>query len=170
MSYSYIKNVFPKYESSTINTEKLYNNLNLSTQTTQPIKNDVLAFDETEFSKFKKELINKTEEYQLTQTKLPIIEKFTQSIQPQPTSIQPHPTSIQSQPTSIQDLEHIHKYQNTCNNNLNHVMNCNKCRTIIIKQLNINNDRLRNEELMELFSYIIFSIFILLLIDFIKKI
>lgn len=150
MSYSYIKNVFPQYESSIINTQKLYNNLNYNTNSDQT--KNILAYDENEFSKFKKDLINKPEEYQLPQTK--IIEKMTNE---EPEHQETHgQNQIQS--------------KSQCDGNLNHIMKCGRCKNIIIKQLNINNDRIRNEELLELVSYIIFSIFILLLVDFIKKI
>lgn len=151
MSYSYIKNVFPQYESSIINTQKLYNNLNYNTNYNET--KNILAYDENEFSKFKKDLINKSEEYQLPQTK--IIEKMTNE---EPKHQEPH------------NQNHQIQSKNQCDGNLNHIMNCVRCKNIITKQLNINNDRIRNEELLELVSYIIFSIFILLLVDFIKKI
>lgn len=165
-----LKNVFPKFESSTINIDKLYNNLSTSTfENEKKITQKVSAFDTNEFSKFQKDL-DSLNDYQITQTKLPI-ENFTQE---NPTQL---PTQLltQNQITPIPQPQQLpqqnhNQHQMICNNNLSHVMNCSKCRTIIIKQLNIHNDRLRNEELLELFSYIVFSIFILMLVDFIKKI
>jgi hypothetical protein len=56
-----------------------------------------------------------------------------------------------------------------CDNYIRHVLGCHKCRSIITKQWNIDNDRIRNEEIMELVTYIIFGIFILLLIDILKS-
>jgi hypothetical protein len=46
-----------------------------------------------------------------------------------------------------------------------HVLECTSCKELLMKQFNIENDRIRNEEIMELISYLIFSLFILLLID-----
>jgi len=56
-----------------------------------------------------------------------------------------------------------------CDQYIKHILECSKCKTIAIKQLGIDNDRFRNEEMMELASYIIFGLFILLLIDSLKS-
>ena len=56
-----------------------------------------------------------------------------------------------------------------CDQYIKHVLECSKCKAIAIKQLRIDNDRFRNEEMMELASYIIFGLFILLLIDSLKS-
>lgn len=50
-----------------------------------------------------------------------------------------------------------------------HILECSKCKNIIIKQFGIESDKIRNEEIMELISYFIFALFILLLIDSLKK-
>jgi hypothetical protein len=56
-----------------------------------------------------------------------------------------------------------------CDQYIKHILECSKCKAIATKQLGIENDRFRNEEMMELASYIIFGLFILLLIDSIKS-
>jgi hypothetical protein len=56
-----------------------------------------------------------------------------------------------------------------CESHVSHVLNCPRCKGIISRQLNLDNDRIRNEEFMELFSYIVFGVFILLLIESIKN-
>jgi len=56
-----------------------------------------------------------------------------------------------------------------CNLYTKHVLDCNKCKGMILKQFNIENDRIRNEEILELISYIMFGILILLIIDYIKR-
>lgn len=56
-----------------------------------------------------------------------------------------------------------------CDQYIKHVLECSKCKAIAIKQLGVDNDRFRNEEMMELASYIIFGLFILLLIDSLKS-
>ena len=50
-----------------------------------------------------------------------------------------------------------------------HVLECPTCKEILLKQFNIESDRIRNEEIMELVSFMIFGLFILLLIDTYKK-
>jgi hypothetical protein len=56
-----------------------------------------------------------------------------------------------------------------CDIYIKHILECSKCKNIAIKQLGIENDKIRNEEIMEVISYFIFALFILLLIDSFKK-
>ena len=56
-----------------------------------------------------------------------------------------------------------------CNLYMKHIMECNKCRNMIVKQWNLDNDRIRNEEIMEIITYIIFGIVLLLLFETIKN-
>ena len=56
-----------------------------------------------------------------------------------------------------------------CDSYVKHILECSRCKSIAIKQLGIENDRIRNEEIMEVISYIIFGLFILLLIDSLKE-
>lgn len=56
-----------------------------------------------------------------------------------------------------------------CDQYIKHVLECSKCKAIAIKQLGVESDRFRNEEMMEVASYIIFGLFILLLIDSLKS-
>lgn len=46
-----------------------------------------------------------------------------------------------------------------------HILSCASCKQVLIKQFNIDNDRIKNEEIMELISFIMFGIFILILLD-----
>ena len=62
-----------------------------------------------------------------------------------------------------------YKIETGCENYMKHLLECNKCKMIAMKQLSIDNERFRNEEIMEIISYIIFAIFILLLIDNLKN-
>jgi hypothetical protein len=50
-------------------------------------------------------------------------------------------------------------------NYIKHILKCEQCKELLLKQFNIESDRIRNEEIMELISFIIFGIFILLLLD-----
>ena len=67
------------------------------------------------------------------------------------------------------EIEKFEDEQPTCDFYMKHVLSCHSCRSIIMKQLNMDNDRIRNEEIMELVTYIVFGIFILLLIDILKN-
>lgn len=52
---------------------------------------------------------------------------------------------------------------------VNHVLQCEECRKIVTKQLNLDIDKVKMDEWMELFSYILFGVFILLLLDSFKN-
>ena len=52
-----------------------------------------------------------------------------------------------------------------CDRYVKHVIECNKCKMMAMKTFGIETDRIRNEEIMELISYILFGLFILMLID-----
>jgi len=56
-----------------------------------------------------------------------------------------------------------------CELYVKHILECNKCKSVAMKQLGIESDRIRNEEIMEVVSYIVFGLFILLLIDSLKS-
>ena len=46
-----------------------------------------------------------------------------------------------------------------------HILECGPCKELLMKQFGLENERIRNEEIMELISYLIFGLFILLLLD-----
>ena len=46
-----------------------------------------------------------------------------------------------------------------------HVLECSICKDMVLKQLNIESDRLFKEEILEILSYIVFAFFILMLLD-----
>ena len=48
---------------------------------------------------------------------------------------------------------------------INHILKCQSCKEIIMKQLNIESKQEFYEEILELISFIVFGIFILLLLD-----
>jgi hypothetical protein len=56
-----------------------------------------------------------------------------------------------------------------CDLYVKHILECNKCKSVAMKQLGIESDKVRNEEIMEVVSYIVFGLFILLLIDSLKS-
>lgn len=56
-----------------------------------------------------------------------------------------------------------------CEKYITHILECVPCRGMITKQLQLDIDRSKNEEIMEVISYMIFGIFMLLLLDAIKR-
>jgi len=50
-----------------------------------------------------------------------------------------------------------------------HILECNQCKEVLLKQFNIETDRIRNQEILELITFLIFGLFILLLLDGLKK-
>lgn len=52
---------------------------------------------------------------------------------------------------------------------IKHVLECNECRETLLKQFNIETDRIRNEQILELIAFLVFGLFILLLLDKLKK-
>lgn len=46
-----------------------------------------------------------------------------------------------------------------------HVIECQICKDMVLKQLNVESDRLFKEEILEILSYIVFAFFILMLLD-----
>jgi hypothetical protein len=59
--------------------------------------------------------------------------------------------------TSLSDTDH--------KSYINHILQCQSCKEIIMKQLNIEARQQFYEEILELISFIVFGIFILLLLD-----
>lgn len=159
MSYSYLTNVFPEYESSAVYDSRVYptsvitdstaaappslapslNQIEVDTKTAIP-----LSYDEQEYMTFAKSLLNDTKKGRN-------IETFEEVAQEKPTS--PQQTNCKVD----------------CDSHINHVIGCTKCTQTLLKQFNIESERLRNEEFMELFSYMIFGVFMLLLMDRLRK-
>lgn len=142
MSYSYIKNVFPNFNSSKSLNDNVYNKLKSSNLT---LNNDTNDFQSD--LNFIPSTIN--------------LEKFNEI----ETFVSPGPAPNQNViKTQIPTNCEVHN----CEDYIKHVLSCSKCQGIMRKQLNTDNERLRNEELMELFSYILLGIFVLLFIDNIR--
>lgn len=59
--------------------------------------------------------------------------------------------------------------QSEHDNAINHILECNQCRSILLKQFNIETERIQHNEILELIMNIIYGFFILLLIELIKQ-
>lgn len=199
MSYSYIKSVFPNFETSKMYDQNVYNSLKPSEQKIPANYSLPSAYDEDDINRFAKNLINEKPKIEETQTKL--IETYDNvgySYTPlktvprdnlkyynQPSPVEylknvPKEFQLMDKPKIEQNvnIEHFEGQQTkvvqqsdsfSCEGYLKHTLECAKCKGILMKQFNLESDRLRNEELMEVASYMIFGLFILLLIDNLSK-
>jgi hypothetical protein len=96
-------------------------------------------------------------------------------IQQQQQQQQPQQQQVQKQiqVKNVEGFEGVTDVKNRCldmecDQYIKHILECSKCKSTAMKQLGIESDRFRNEEMMEVASYIIFGLFILLLIDSLK--
>ena len=165
MSYSYIKSVFPNFEASANYNEKLYNSLDFGILP-KFVKSNIKVSDadsfkpyngESNLTNFAKGILKESKDIEMPQTKL--LENLNQ-IKSNDSS-EPKSNELEKFEGECKDLD--------CNAYIKHVMGCNKCKELFKKQLNLNNDEYDKQEIMELASYIIFGIFIILLIDYIQK-
>jgi len=175
MSYSYVKTVFPNFNYSNVYDTKLYDDLNKNNAPKQlniephDTLRDIYYIDT---QKQKENIV-------LPET---TIETFQNNQKfyniPLPTENVPLPTknisllkeNVTLPTKNINHIEHFEKdLQNSSQSSHNdytaHVLDCSSCKELLLKQFNIESDRIRNEEIMELISFIIFGIFILLLLD-----
>lgn len=173
MSYSYLKNVFPKFEDST----KVYND-SLYTQDSKCESNIPIPESIANENQY---LIKKTEKNDIVLPKNTLLESFNPETELAPVNIL-NEKKISSDNLKFYNLPYtpntnknlIEKFESTTNSKLDcdlyvkHINECNKCRSIVLKQFGIETDRIKNEEIMEIISYIIFGLFVLLLIDYLK--
>lgn len=199
MSYSYIKSVFPNFENSNaVYDEKLYitestgSSLNLSNMiennlsdfsktlpnNTNTKNNEIILPQEKLIEKYKN--INSFQIESMTNTNneyaeiKPIQSTEQNNLKYYNIESPIDPTLENKNLINKQDVKEKHfleKFESTMNCDLytKHIFECNKCKTIVMKQFGIVTDRIRNEEIMELISYILFGLFILMLIDYIKN-
>ena len=74
-------------------------------------------------------------------------------------------------PTNYNELDlHKESFSEHNSDNLHevhttHILECQECKQVLLKQFNIETERIRNEEILELIIFLIFGLFILLLLD-----
>lgn len=158
MTYSYIKSVFPNYQMS--KDPPVYNNISLA----QPAANtqfNVQGFENGSmhgFSVSKQRIQNDFKEL-FTNNNEVVSNKVTEQMPP--------PEFIRQLPRQLES-ETVIDSQSDCQRNMSHILRCDKCMMIVKKQLNLEYEKARNEEIMELVSYVLFGIFILMLIENLK--
>ena len=162
MSYSYIKSVFPNFENSNkVYDETLYTNINSSLYN----EVNVQQVKPLEYNKENNKENNRGESFILPSDKL--LENLTNVDQDNTVTFQSQ-YSEQQTPT-ISQTRFVESQEFDCDTHVKHILDCKQCRMLAIKHLSIESDKYRNEEMMELASYVIFGMFILLLIDSLKK-
>lgn len=162
MSYSYVKTVFPDFKYSNVYDTKLYENLNVSQRDTklfEPADLDInKSYSNIEILELPKELPienSKIETFQDNQ-------KFFTP--PLPNNIPIDNNIIKKERFDGETKSQGHHTEYTT-----HILECSPCKELLMKQFGLENERIRNEEIMELISYLIFGLFILLLIDTYSK-
>jgi hypothetical protein len=179
MSYSYIKSVFPNYETSNAYDEQVYNSvtspdltltLNPKEGTTSKLPAPLSAYDDVAMQGFAKTLL--ASEISAPETKL--LEQYNNVQQSPPSKDNLRYYNLPIPQQYLQRSKESFENQTPdctvdCDAHVKHVLGCSKCRPMIMKQLNIESDKIRNEEVMELISYIAFGIFMLILIDNLRR-
>lgn len=204
MSYSYIKSVFPNFETSKVYDQNMFNSLYQSKNKTSTVGLPS-AYDEEDINKFAKELINDNKDsnagIEPTQTILETYDNIHSDYKPLKVlnrdnlkyyNLAAPQEYISNNKNIINEnryngnkngevrinrgsVEHFQdklpniEVTTDCNKYLKHTLECSKCKSILIKQFNLESDRIRNEEIMELISYLIFGLFVLLLLDNLTK-
>jgi hypothetical protein len=162
MSYSYIKSVFPNFQPSKIeNIYNVYSNSKPSIPKPEPAKNQIKAYNEQELTQFVKNLIQKSE------TVIPNKAKIdnTNNMIIQGEYISKYANEVVEPEKSIETFSEVYI---DCNRHVNHILDCQQCKSIIMKQLNLESSKRKNEEMMEVLTYILFGIFILLVLENLK--
>ena len=168
MSYSYVKTVFPNFEFSNVYNDKLYT----PTIPSKPL--NVIGLDYTQNNE---QTYKQIESYQD-----PLQDKTRFGLEHFEEEPYKNNLTYYNKPVLNQDIPH---YQNinpqesftestlkdkaSHDEYLSHINNCPSCKELLLKQFNIETERLRNDEIMELLSYIVFGIFIIILLDSLKK-
>lgn len=180
MTYSYIKSVFPNFETSKVYDEKNYNSITLKntvenntsdsflSQFILPINqkesNTKVNNIKTESDNIKKEGIVQNSKSNILSFNenemLSLIEENYNTLNKQ--------NNIHYQEMFTNDNKNINN-ESECTSHLNHVLECIKCKEMFSKQLNLEYEKLKNEEIIEVVSYIVFGIFVLLILDNISK-
>lgn len=161
MSYSYVKTVFPDFEFSNVYNDKLYTNDNQVNQ----VKTNITGFENNLGNvNAHIETYKQIEPYQE-----PYKEQYKSNLK-----YYNKPVLDQDIPnyTNVNPQESFQITPTTTNNHdeyINHINSCPSCKDALLKQLGIETERLKNEAIMELTSYVLFGIFIIILLDSLKK-
>jgi DNA replicative helicase MCM subunit Mcm2 (Cdc46/Mcm family) len=161
MSYSYVKSVFPEFKYSNVYDTKLYDeSLNKTVASTNK---EILPAEQNGYAEVELNKIEKIENQN--------IETFQNNLKfyNKPRDMKPYKEEFE---TNVANVANVTNFTNVDSNHseyIKHILGCASCKEILMKQFNIESDRVKNEEIMELISFIMIGIFVLLLIDNLKK-
>jgi hypothetical protein len=135
----------------------IQNSNNYRLQDTNKIQTNSLKHSllDTSIESFKGHSIQKKESSNL---------KFYNTPVPVPVPVPTNETILNKEnDTYVERLEGENENEHT--KYVNHVLECSICKEIVLKQLNIESNRLFKEEILEILSYILFGFFILMLLE-----
>lgn len=163
MNYSYVKTVFPNFKYSDVYDINVYKNVEDNDKKVSEIKNEIVETFDT--------LSKPTAWTPLIDSQFQEINKNNKLLSQNNTSYNKYPQSTIESPTQLTKIPFVHNetFQNDHQEYIKHVLECNQCKEILIKQFNIKQDTIFNEDFLELLSFIIFGILLLLLIDTLKR-
>lgn len=168
MSYSYIKSVFPNFETSKVYSEDIYNTIGVQLKSQNETKTEELQpFGAEKYvSSF-----NLNEKQSVKQSENEISKKDNLKFYNLPYTPAKHQNLTEEKKNSNGErmIESFGDQENDHNKYILHVMECKRCKESLLKQLNLWDDKIKMEGYMELASYIIFGIFIILIIDALNK-
>lgn len=191
MSYSYVKTVFPDFKYSNVYNTKLYDTNDTNDKNTLkiiPAEQHNNAF--AELNEGKKSNIE-TFENNLKFFNIPLdptknnINNTNDNLLSNPVNAvhTGNPVNTGNAVNPVNAVNAVNPV-NAVSNNMNslrsengdgthieyttHILECSSCKQLLMKQLNIDNDRIKSEEIMELISFMMFGVFILLLLDNIR--
>lgn len=187
MSYSYVKSVFPNFSSSIVYDSNIYNNIKNDTDS---IPNNTLNTSIPNASNFISNAPNiipsnfvssnlptnsNTNNLKYYNTQLPNNINYTQRTDitnSTPQLVQPNTNDLRNyenytNQTTLPEISSITPsslhIQYT-----NHILECSECKNLLLKQFNIESSRIWNNDVLELISYIVFGIFILMALEYLK--
>lgn len=175
MSYSYIKTTFPNFQYTNVYDTKIYNDIIPQPKLGIGMKQDdkFIPFSTTT-DQFKvidpKENQFQSNDYIFMNNNS--LETFQDNLKYYNKPLDENNSNASLNPFISNSIE---KYevdnikqaqdQNDHTNYVKHVLECSICKDMVLKQLNIESDRLFKEEILEILSYIVFAFFILMLLD-----
>ena len=185
MSYSYVKTVFPEYKYSNVYNESLYANLNgggFDVQPIQPIegvkeniKKPIAQSFENNYASLKsnefKTHLENFGNQQLNKDNLHFYNSpiLNSNIPSYPNVDYQYDNSQNNKISGVEKFESQVTDMSNHEETLKHLTSCTSCKEVVLKHFNIESDRMRNEQIMELISYMLLGLFILLLLESVKK-
>ena len=173
MSYSYLQNVFPKYRPSQKLTELMYNDIINSNTVREPVKyeaaNDTTPHASLDQINSKPLVVEQQEDRKEGSKETPkenqdktFLETFQDNLkfynEPLKTSF------IENLENTDTKLEHCN--EESCADNINHIIKCEVCSAILKQKLGIGSDF---NEYIEIAMYILFGLFIIAILDKLDK-